>query len=482
MAQGEPRLLAPPARSQLTASAPAASSASTGTRTTDPASTRPSLLSPPATSAPAASGSAAANTRPTNNATINPASNPSVSAPRDLTPAFTADNRSGLKVTKGSGVLPNEHGQVWREYDISPYTNRVRDVARPEQAVIDWIVRETGTEVWFTEPLGILSAGSSTLRVYHTPEMQQKVQGVVERLVATGAESHALSVRLATVGSPNWRARAISLIKPVDVKSPGVEAWLVSRENAAVLYDQLKQRGDFREHNSPQSQVQNGQSQTFARSQPRQYSRGIQIKSEYPFYDLIPGQIDEGYSLAISPLMSLDGASVDAAIECQVDQVEKLLPIAIDVPIGKQSQRVQIQVPQMASWRLNERFRWPADQVLLLSCGVVANPAANAAGPLAMLNPLSGTGNRADALLLIEHRGAAAEGGSNSAVSPATAMEPATGGGPGLHSKGPVENWSPPPVPVVTPIVAPVAAPAPAKAAPPSRVVPASAVSPFRRY
>ena len=77
-------------------------------------------------------------------------------SPRDLTPAFTADNRSGLKITKGAGVLPNEHGQVWREYDISPYTQRVRDVDKPEQAVIDWILRETGTEVWFAEPLGIL--------------------------------------------------------------------------------------------------------------------------------------------------------------------------------------------------------------------------------------------------------------------------------------------------------------------------------------
>lgn len=34
----------------------------------------------------------------------------------------------------------------------------------------------------------------------------------------------------------------------------------------------------------------------------------------------------------------------------------------------------QINVPQVASWRLHERFRWPADEVLLLSCGVVAAP------------------------------------------------------------------------------------------------------------
>ena len=42
--------------------------------------------------------------------------------------------------------------------------------------------------------------------------------------------------------------RALSLLKPVDVKSPGVEAWLLSRENAIGLYEQLKGRGvDFSE-------------------------------------------------------------------------------------------------------------------------------------------------------------------------------------------------------------------------------------------
>jgi hypothetical protein len=371
-----------------------------------------------------------------------------------LTPAFTADNRGGLKITKGAGVLPNEHGQVWREYDISPYTNRVRDADKPEQAVIDWILRETGTEVWFSEPLGILSANRTTLRVYHTPEMQQRVREVVERLVATGAESHALGVKLATVGSPNWRVRAFSLLKPVDVKSPGVEAWLLSRENAAVLVEQLKARSDFREHSTPQTQVQNGQSQTLARTQPRSYSRSVQVKSAFPFYDLIPGHIDEGYSLTISPLMSLDGQTVEAAIECEINQVEKLLPVSIDIPIGKQTQRATVQVPQMVSWRLNERFRWPADQVLLLSCGVVANPAGAVGGPLApLLSPIGGATNRADALLLIEHRGTASESG-------------ASGGAPSAAASAP--------------LVAPVAATptAPMKSA----VVPASAVSPFRRY
>jgi hypothetical protein len=331
---------------------------------------------------------------------------------------------SPLKVTKGQGILPNESGQVWREYDISPYTLRIRDVAKPEQAIVDWILRETGTEVWFTEPLGVLSANSTTLRVYHTPEMQQRVQAIVERFVGGDTDAHALGVRLITVGSPNWRVRALSLLKPVDVKSPGVEAWLLSRENALAVYDQLKSRADFREHSSPRVDVANGQSQTLTRKDARQYARAVQLKSQFPFYELITGKIDEGYSLQISPLLTLDGQTMEAAITCSVDQVEKMLPLNIDVPVGGQSQRVQIQVPQLVSWRLSERFRWPVNEVLLLSCGVVATPAPGTSGVLGVISSPLGIGtNRADALLMIEHRPPAVTGAP---PPPVTAAAPKT--------------------------------------------------------
>jgi hypothetical protein len=332
----------------------------------------------------------------------------------------TASAHSALRVTKGSGVLPNEHGQIWREYDLSPYTAAVKDHDRPQQAVVDWILRDTGTDVWFSEPLGILSATATTLRVYHTPQMHERVREMVERLVLSAGDKHMLGLRLVTVGSPNWRARAVSMLRPIDVKSPGVEGWLLSRENAAMLYQELKARSDVREHSAPQVEVMGGQSRTLARTQPVRYQRGVQPRADGLGYELIAGQIDEGYSLRISPLLSLDRQAVEAAITCEVDQVEKLVPIVLDVPVVGQGPRVQIQVPQLVSWRLSERLRWPADQVLLLSCGVVANPAADAGGPLSLVNPFGASKSRADALLLIEYRGAAPPAASSSAPLPGT--------------------------------------------------------------
>lgn len=341
---------------------------------------------------------------------------------------------------------------MWREYDISPYTLRVRDVTKPEQAVIDWVLRETGTEVWFGEPLGILSANSTNLRVYHTPDMHERVRGIVERFVSGDTEPHALGVRLMTVGSPNWRVRALSLLKPVDVKSPGVEAWLLSRENAASLMEQLKVRADFREHSAPRVDIANGQSQTIARKDSRPYTRGVQLRRDFPFYDLVPGKIDEGYSLQVSPLMSLDGQTMEAAISCNVDQLEKLVPLAIDVPVGGQSQRVQIQVPQLVSWRISERFRWPTNEVLLLSCGVVATPAQGANGMFsAFTTPLGIGGNRADALLMIEHRPPSVTNAPPVAAT-AAATPTAPSKTPGLfQAKAPASTTPPPAAAIGTP-------------------------------
>ncbi len=325
--------------------------------------------------------------------------------PRDPAPPRS----TGARGSSGSGVLPNDAGQVWREYDLTPYTSRVTSSEKPEQAVVDWILRDTGTEVWFSEPLGILSADKKTLRVYHTPEMQTLIAQVVDRFVNSAAEAHMLSVRLVTVGSPNWRAKAYPLLKPVSVQSPGVEAWLVSKENAAFLLADLARRTDFRDHNSPNLVIHNGQSHTISQRRPKSYVRSVRARDGViPGFDADSVDLQEGYSLQISPLFSLDRKTVDAVIKCDVDQVEKLIPVTIELPaFAGQKQRAQVQVPQMVSWRLHERFRWPTDQVLLLSCGVVAAPAPETGGAVGIVNALTTTIGRADALMFVDCQGRA---------------------------------------------------------------------------
>ncbi len=174
---------------------------------------------------------------PTVAASPPPGANPFLAPP----PAVA---RRSLRVTAGSGTLPNDQGQVWREYDISSYTARVTTTKRPEQAVVDWILRETGYEVWHSEPFGILSASPRSLRVYHTPQMQAVVADIVDRFVSSEAETRTFSLRIVTIDNPNWRVAAHRTLRPIPAQTPGVSAWLLPKEDAAVLLGALQHRSD----------------------------------------------------------------------------------------------------------------------------------------------------------------------------------------------------------------------------------------------
>jgi len=325
------------------------------------------------------------------------------------TPSGPATGRNAVRVTEGTGTLPNEQGQVWREYDISPYTLRVTTTNRPEQAIVDWILRETGYEAWHGEPLGILSATRRTLRVYHTPQVQAVINDLVNRFVNSEAETHTFGLRVVTLDQPNWRARAQRLVKPVPVQTPGVNAWLLEREDAAVLVAELQRRSDYREHSSPHLLVNNGQSTVVSALRGQAYIRDVTLRPDvYPGFQADTGQIDEGFAIEFSPLLSSDRTLIDATIKCHVDQVEKLVPVVIDAPTATAPrQRAKIDVPQVTHFRFHERFRWPAHQVLLLSMGMVALPVPidNKSLVPGLALPLVGGPPRADLLLLVESKG-----------------------------------------------------------------------------
>ena len=305
------------------------------------------------------------------------------------------------------GTLPNEHGQIWQEYDIRAYTQRTPNKAKPEQAIIDWILRETGTEVWFSEPLGLLSANRGKLVVYHTPEIQAAVADIVHRFARPETDKNVFGVRMITVTSPNWRTKLIGMLTPVVVQTPGVEAWLLSRENAAVVMDELRKRTDSREYGSPNLLIRNGQTHSVQRQRPVTYIKGIHNNPSLAGnYQTELGQVEEGFTLRLSPLLSGDKRAVDAVLRVEASQVEKMIPIDVPTPSATDRRQMsQVQVPQTSSWRLHERFRWPVGEVLLISCGVVASPGPEPAGPLGMRPLVRGGLPRADALVFVESKG-----------------------------------------------------------------------------
>lgn len=363
---------------------------------------------PTAAPSAAAAGSASGAAPPAASAPAATSLAPGAAQP-GVEPAGTVSRQPIARVTAGSGSLPNEHGQLWREYDISPYTLRVTTTNRPQQAIVDWILRETGYEVWHGEPFGVLSASHRVLRVYHTPEVQAVVADIVDRFVASQAESHAFGLQVVTLDSPNWRARAQRILRPVQVQAPGVQAWVMSKEDAAMLIADLRRRNDYREHSSPHLLVNNGQSTVVSATRGRSYVRGVKLRPEaWPGFEPETALIDEGFALEFSPLLSVDARTIDAVIKCDVDQVEKLVPVVLDVPTPvAPRQRAKIEVPQVNHFRFHERFRWPVEQVLLIDMGVVALPLPVDGKPLVagLPLPLPSTPARADMLVFVESKG-----------------------------------------------------------------------------
>jgi hypothetical protein len=350
-----------------------------------------------------------------------------------------ADSSLRARPTGGTPQLPSNSGQVWQEYDLRPYTKELNQVDRPHQAIVDWVLRETGTDAWFTEPFGFINADRDTLRVYHTQQMHDLVRKVHENFVNGTTAPQVYGVRMMAIGNPNWRTRAHSLMRSVKAQSPGVNAFLVSKENNALLLSLLRGRSDFRELASADIVVHNGQSQIFEQLRSRNFVENQQpANNNFPPYMPVTGEIKEGYRVQVSPLLSIDHKSVDLVVKCDIDQVEKLTNVDLELPtaIG-QMFRTQIQVPQMVSWRLHERFRWPADQVLILSCGVVAAPHGTPdntllgqGGAMFGLNRLipGAAGDRADALLVIEYKGDAAGRMASSPGAPQPPLSPLSRG------------------------------------------------------
>ena len=374
---------------------------------------------PPSTSPTTALPATTGNTGPSSIGPSNTApssGNFSGSVPPSLQgtgPSSTANRpvATGIVRSNNPNELPTNAGQIYKTYDLRPYTGYLTQADRPHQAVIDWILRDTGTDMWFTEPFGFMNANRDALTVYHTPEIQAVVADVVDKFVAGTKDPQAVGLRVMTIGNPNWRTRAMALMEHVNVASPGVQAWLVTKENTAVLLAQLRARSDAKEIHAVDIATYNGQAESLVSTRRRNYVRNIRpAPAGWPPYEPETGEVAEGYKLEISPLLNTDGATLDCVIRASIDQVEKLVPVDLDLPLPNgQMHRGRIEVPQVVSWRLHERFRWPQDKVLVLSCGVIASPdRPQSAVPLLNLESITGqTAGRADALLFIEFKGRA---------------------------------------------------------------------------
>lgn len=292
---------------------------------------------------------------------------------------------------------PETH--VWKDYDIRPFTRQAVEQADPQQAVLDWILRQTGTDTWFRSPGGLLNADRHWVHVYHSEQTHAQVAQLLQRFLHARNTEQSISVKLVTVDNPQWRKFALRTLTPIQVHSPGMDAWTLAKEDATILLATLRQQVGFQEHAAPNTMVANGQSQVLQRMQPRTYRRSVLFEpNTWPMAQTVPGDIDEGFSLQISSLADDDRQICEVALHCKVNHLESLETVDLSTPPSLN--RLEIDIPQLSSWEIRERFRWPQDRVLLICRNVAAMPGTTRPD---LLSGVFGKGERRlDALLFLQ--------------------------------------------------------------------------------
>ncbi len=294
--------------------------------------------------------------------------------------------------------VPSSDGQVWKTYDISPFVRAAGEGS--QRYVVDWILQETGYASWHGEIPSTLSATPTTLSCFHTPDMQEKVADAAARFVDDAAVPDRFSVRVLGLDGPSWRTEARPAITAIPAATPGVQAWIAPRETAAAVLARIRSRSDCHELPTGPVLAANGLPATLSGGRKQPYVQDVAPRPDaWPGWQPQSAACDEGFAIDIHPLLSRDRTVIEAVVRCRIDQIERMAPVALASPAS--SQRVQVEVPQVAAVRVGERFRWPANQTLFIGLGLVPWPVpAQNVTPVALLTDVK----RCDVVIVVEPR------------------------------------------------------------------------------
>ncbi|MDO4551288.1 MAG: hypothetical protein Q4C96_08570 [Planctomycetia bacterium] len=306
--------------------------------------------------------------------------------------------------TKHFPELEPTHGQIWRVYDISHYTSKIQNTAKPETAVLDWILLETGFEIWHSEISAMLTVTPSEVRVFHVPAVQEKVSSLISRLVNVDPEHHVFQVQLFIVRNPHWRQKISKELTPISSYPAGSQAWEIAAENLKKVITNFEDTPGFSRLSTQAMMIFNGQAHVISLGRTRDYVRNYYVRPGMRNPTEEKMILDDGFSFELMPLLSLDGGTIDAQLKCQIDHLERFISFYITpaggIP-GREDQKIS--VPVVSQFRFRERYKWDAQKSLLVSFGITPSPTPTGnetrTGVLG-LNP----GPRVEMFALIEYR------------------------------------------------------------------------------
>jgi hypothetical protein len=268
--------------------------------------------------------------------------------------------------------FPSEPGAQWRSFDISRYTGLDHSQSNPQNAIIEWIFRRTGTAPWHGEKVAVLSAGRTRIKAYNDTKHLEQAFEVVERF--TNAVSDFLSIRVRYVAAVDtrWRYAVYSRLTPVGSGPQGQQIWTLKVEDAAFVLAQMQVYQGFRLLADQKVEMVNGQTLTVKTSEPRGYTGGMQRESAVGLgFQPKAEQLEEGITLRLSPLLTFDGDTLDAAIDLTANTVKSLHRTRVIAPREIGPSEITLDVPEVTESRLNQTVKgWPLGQTLLISAGI----------------------------------------------------------------------------------------------------------------
>jgi hypothetical protein len=268
--------------------------------------------------------------------------------------------------------LPAEPGQMWARHEISRYTGLAQNQSTPQNAIVEWIFRRTGTSPWHGEKIAVLSASRSQIRAFHDAATLKMVEEVVERF--TNATNDILSIRVRVVAAvdPRWRYAVYSRLTPVGSGPQGQQIWTLKMDDASYVLAQMQLHQGFKLLVNQKYEMINGQTLKVETSMARSFNGGLQRESAVGLgYQPKAEQLDEGFTLRLSPLLTFDGDTLDAAIELTANTVRNLHRTRVIAPREIGPSEISLDIPEVSETRLNQTVKdWPLGQTLLISAGI----------------------------------------------------------------------------------------------------------------
>jgi hypothetical protein len=268
--------------------------------------------------------------------------------------------------------LPSEVGHKWQVFDISKYTGLPHKENNPQNSLVDWIFRRTTTAPWHGEKVAVLAAGRTKIKAYHNSKVLDQVSEVIERFTDAMDDYLKLRVRFVAAGDTRWRYAVYSKLNPIGSGPQGQQIWSLDSDQAQFVLTQMQVWQGFRLLAEKQFEMINGQTLFLNTSSPRAYTGGMQRDSAVgQGFQPKTEELEEGVTLRLSPLLSYDGDTLDAAIELTANTVRSFHQTRVIAPREAGPGELRIDVPEVSQTRLNQTVKgWPLGKTMLISAGI----------------------------------------------------------------------------------------------------------------